>query len=141
MSSLNQKALDKLQHPIEGEVIELRDKIKLLGNRTYIDFDLDELITKRAMLGLNGMTYEVPFEDVATLQIDWQNDLVPGYAQTFAELLGDNLPKCFVYTVDPDDADGFIITGSSPKPKRVDGLITFVDFDFGGISSTGIIVF
>ena len=138
MSSLNQKALDKLQHPIEGDVIELRDKIKLLGARTYIDFDLDELITKRVLAGMpsNYVSYEVSVTGQTGLVINWQTDLIDG-VNTFADVLGDNLPKPVHYF-----KDGNNYTDGNVKPAivRVAGAIDTVTFDWGG-SADCVIVF
>jgi hypothetical protein len=53
MSSFNPKAVDKLQHPIEGEKIIVRDKMTDAGERTYIDFDEFDYITKKALRGLS----------------------------------------------------------------------------------------
>ena len=48
MSSFNQKAVDKLQHPIEGEKIIVRDLLTDEGERTYIEFGEFDYITKKA---------------------------------------------------------------------------------------------
>lgn len=137
MSSLNQKALDKLQHPIEGDVIELRDKIKLLGSRTFIDFDLDELITKRALQGMTGnyVSYEIAHTGTG-LVIDWQNDLIDG-VNTFANVLGDNLPKPVHYFKDGDNyTNGSVV----PVVVRSVGVIDTVTFEWG-YSADCVIVF
>lgn len=136
MSSKNQKALDLLQHPIEGEVIELRDKIKLLGSRTYIDFDMDELITKRALSGaVRVVSYEVAYTG-SSLVIDWQNDLIDG-VNTYADVLGNNLPKPVHYFKDGDNyTNGNVV----PVIVRTGGGIDTVTFDWG-YSADVVIVF
>jgi hypothetical protein len=53
MSSLNQKAVDRILHPIMGGKVAVRDIMELEGGRTYIDFGDDDLITKRALYGFN----------------------------------------------------------------------------------------
>lgn len=130
---------DELSAP-NSEKIFSNNPITLSESQPLADMDGTDLVTKDNLTSVISNSYEVPFEDVATYEIEWQTDLIDG-VNTFADVLGNTLPKCFVYTVDPEDADGFIITGTTPKPKRIAGIITTVIFDFGGISSTGIIVF
>lgn len=130
---------DELSAPNSKKIFS-NNPITLSESKPLADMDGTDVVTKDNLTSVISNNYEVPFEDVATYEIEWQTDLIDG-VNTFADVLGNTLPKCFVYTVDPEDADGFIITGTTPKPKRIAGIITTVNFDFGGISSTGIIVF
>lgn len=76
MSSLNQKAVNRILHPIEGGKIGLRDFMTDEGERTYIDFDTYDYITKKALEGFNPalpiVTHlaEVGDDDVYTLTVD-----------------------------------------------------------------------
>lgn len=52
MASFNQKAVDRLLHPIEGEKIAIRDLMTDEGERTLVDFGEFDYITKKALQGL-----------------------------------------------------------------------------------------
>jgi len=132
----NQKAVDRILHPIEGEDVSVRDLLYLEGGRTYIDFGLDNLITKRALQGLGQInTYEVPVT-ASGLVIDWQNDLIDGL-QTYAQALGDNLPRPVHYFKDGDNyTDGNV----KPAIVKTAGEIITVTFDWG-YSTDCVIVF
>jgi len=140
MGSYNQKAVDRILHPIEGGKIGMRDKMIDEGERTYIDFDEYDYITKKVLEGFNPpvsapLTFEIPVTG-SGLVINWQTDLIDG-VQTYAAALGNNLPKPVHYF-----KDGNNYTDGSVKPAivRVSGDITTVTFDWG-YSTDCVIVF
>ena len=136
----NQKSVDRILHPIMGGKVAIRDLMTDEGERGYIDFGEFDYITKKALDGLPTptpeppLTYEVPVT-AASITINWQTDLIDG-VQTYADALGNNLPKAFHYF---KTADQYTRGGVEPVVNRVLGEITTVIFDWGYVADSVIV--
>jgi len=139
MSSLNQKSAGRLLYPVEGGKIPVRDLMTDEKERSYVDFGQYDYITKNALAGFNPspvpITYEIQYTG-SSLTIHWQTDLIDGF-RTYAEALGDNLPRPVHYFF--DGISGYTPGNVQPFINRVDGVIDTVVFDWGYGASVAIV--
>jgi len=144
----NQKAVDRLLHPVVGSSIGVRDLMTDEGQRSFIDFGQFDYITKAALNGFNPPIpkkhYEYPFISSGGALINWQTDLIDG-VNTFADILGNEIPSYAVvnfYTAPDIWVDGGVKPLKTVRPTTGPnaGLIQTVEWDWGSVE-TGVIVF
>jgi hypothetical protein len=113
---------------------------KMLADQSYssTDFALDEYITKRAAQAIISVTtgFKEDFIALTNKTINWQSDIPDGQTQTYADLLGNNIPKPFVYTGSSSSIDKTDFT--CHIELNLDSTIDTVTLDWG-FSSDGII--
>jgi hypothetical protein len=87
---------------IKGVSGDLLLRGKMVADQSYAstDFSPDEYITKRAAQGIISVTtgFIEPFTALTGKVINWQTDEPEGQTDTYANLLGNNIPKPFVHT-------------------------------------------
>lgn len=95
------------------------------------------LVLKNA--GGGGSVVMVPFTSVTTKTINWQTDIPPGFATTYAAIFGNMYPKPYVFN-NTDDKMDFAVRVNRVTPGDITTDITTVVFDFG-TATTGTIQF
>lgn len=119
------------------EKILSNNPITLTESTPLNDMDGTDLVTKDNLADLptGYVSYEIAVTGSSKV-IDWQNDLIDGI-NTYADILGNNLPKAFHYF---KDGDNYTRGGVEPVIVRVAGVIDTVTFDWG-YSTDCVIVF
>lgn len=143
MASCKGISVDRLIAKLAGGKIGHESKSFYTTFLALIDFtsddDIPNLRAVKAIFGANGAGAMVPFVAVSTMTINWQTDMPPGSASTYAVLFGNNYPKPFVYD-DADNMMNFSLQANRVTPGDITTNLATLVFDFG-IVRTGTIQF
>jgi len=99
-----------------------------------------DLVLKTTASG-GGGGVEIAFSSASSLTIsDWQADIPAGFTETYAELLGNNVPNVVV-SIPTGVTDQLWVIPADVKIIRTGGLITSVTIDWSVSYAAGFITF